>query len=48
MIIRYFKKAENGTNKIRIPKEFITKNGREFYMEIHEDKIVLIPIERKR
>lgn len=41
------KNAENGTNKIRIPKNVIKKMGNKFYMEIYNDKIVLKPVERR-
>lgn len=48
MLIRLFKKAEKTTNKIRIPKEFIEKNGNEFYMDVDYDKniIILVPIKK--
>lgn len=41
-LLRYIKKI-NSQNKILIPKAFIDKHGREYYMEIYEDKMVLIP-----
>lgn len=46
MLLRLHKKAEDTTNKMRLPKKVIEKFGQEFYMEIYEDKIVLIPIKK--
>jgi hypothetical protein len=43
MVEKLQKNAEKKTNKIRLPKKFIDKMGQEFYMEIYEDKIVLVP-----
>lgn len=40
------KNADKGMNKILIPKFIIEQWGREFYMEIYEDKIVLKPIKK--
>lgn len=48
MIERLMKNAEKGTNKIRIPKKFIAKFGSMFYMEIYNNKIVLVPLEHKK
>ena len=46
MLIRFFKKVDSN-GKIFIPK-VVTKNcGKEFYLEVHQDKIVLIPIKKK-
>lgn len=41
------KNAEKSMNKIVIPKSFITKWGNQFYMEVYEDKIILIPVREK-
>lgn len=42
-----FKKNVDKTlNKIIIPKFFVEKHGRSYYMEIYEDKIVLKPIKK--
>lgn len=43
-ILTFYKKAEKSTNKIRIPKAVIQSYGDEFLMEVHEDKIILVPI----
>lgn len=43
-IMVFEKKAEATTNKIIIPKPIIEQWGRDFYMEIYSDKIVLKPI----
>ena len=40
------KTADKRFNRIILPKKFIDENGREFYMEVYEDKIVLIPIKK--
>ena len=45
-IMRLQKNAEKGTNKIRIPKIIIEKWGNQFYMEIYNDHIKLIPIKK--
>ena len=42
----YQKNADVKMNRIIIPKFFIDKFGRQFYMEIYEDKIVLIPVKK--
>lgn len=42
----YKKKADKIMNRVIIPKFFIDKYGREFYMEIYNDKIVLKPIKK--
>ena len=45
MLIRFFKKVDSN-GKIFIPK-IITENfGKEFYLEVHKDKIVLVPIKK--
>lgn len=45
-IIRLQKNAESTTNKIRLPKDVVKRMGNQFYMEIHQDKIILIPIKK--
>ena len=45
-ILRLMKNAERTTNKITLPKVVVEKFGKQFYMEIYEDKIVLIPIKK--
>lgn len=45
MIFRFFKKVDKA-NKLFLPKVAIDKFGKEFYLEIHEDKIILIPIKK--
>lgn len=42
----YFKKADKLRNRIIIPQHFINQNGNEFYMEVHNDKIILIPAKK--
>lgn len=43
----YQKNADKEMNRIIIPKFFIEQFGRQFYMEIYEDKIILKPIKKK-
>ena len=40
------KNIEKNTNKVRIPKPIVEQWGNQFYMEIHEDKIVLKPVKK--
>jgi hypothetical protein len=42
----YQKNADKQMNRIIIPKFFIDKHDREFYMEIYEGKIVLKPVKK--
>ena len=46
IVKRFFKLADPIQNRIIIPKFFIEKNGRDFYMEVYENYIKLIPIEK--
>ena len=46
IIRRYFKLADPIQNRIIIPKWFVDEHGRDFYMEIYENYIKLIPIEK--
>ena len=43
----YQKNAEKTTNKIRLPKQFCETKGYNFIMKIYQDRIELIPIEKK-
>lgn len=45
MLIRFFKKVDSN-GKIFIPKVVTENFGKEFYLEVHKDKIVLIPIKK--
>lgn len=47
-IITYYKTAEKKTNKMRIPKVIIENWGNDFYMEIYENHIKLIPIRKEK
>lgn len=40
------KNADKELNRVIIPKFFIEKHGRQYYMEIFDDKIVLKPIKK--
>jgi len=42
----YHKRADIYRNRIIIPKQFIELNGRDFYMEVYKDKIILKPIKK--
>lgn len=43
-ILIFQKNADLEKNRIIIPKAFIEKNGRQFYMEVYKDKIILRPV----
>lgn len=45
MIMRFFKKVDS-RNTILLPKKIIEKFGKEYYMEIYEDKIILVPVKK--
>lgn len=45
-ILIFQKNVDKTLNKMVIPKFFVDKFGRSFYMEIYEDKIVLKPIKK--
>ncbi len=42
----YQKNADKEMNRIIIPKFFIDKYGRQFYMEIYDGYIKLIPVKK--
>lgn len=44
---RYYKRAEKNKNRIIIPKRFIEKFGRDFYMIIKNNEIILKSINKK-
>lgn len=48
-IITYQKNADKVLNRIIIPKAFIDKYGREFFMQVdyENDKIILIPVKKQ-
>lgn len=48
--LRYMKRADVEKNRIVIPKFFIDKYGRDFYMEVNleDGSIKLIPIKNKK
>lgn len=46
MIMRLFKKLDV-RNFIGLPKKVAEKFGKEYYMEIYEDKIILIPVKNE-
>lgn len=45
-ILIFKKNAEKSKNKIIIPQFCINKFGNEFYLEVYEDKMILIPIKK--
>ena len=47
MIMRLFKRLDC-RNFVGIPKKVAEKFGKEYFMEIYEDKIVLIPINKEK
>lgn len=48
LIMKIQKNAESTTHKMRIPLEAIEKFGLNYYMELYEDKIVLVPIKKEK
>lgn len=44
----YCKRAEKLKNRLIIPKWFIEKYGRDFYMIVRDDEITLKPINYKK
>ena len=47
VVITYQKNADKIRNRIIIPKFFIDKHGREFYMQIFDNYIKLIHVKKK-
>lgn len=45
-LLIFQKNADVEKNRVIIPKAFVEKNGRNFSMEVYEDKIVLKPIKK--
>ena len=48
MSIMIHKRAEKNKNRVIIPKWFITRYGRDFYMTIENDTIILKSISLKK
>lgn len=44
----YQKNADKSLNRIVLPKKFIEKFGYEYYMEVYEDKIILLPVRKDK
>ena len=45
-LLIYQKNADKVLNRVMLPKKFIDKYGREFYMEVYKDYIKLIPVRK--
>ncbi len=45
--LTYYKKADATMNRIIIPKFFIDEHGRDFYMEVYKDKIIITPLKKE-
>ena len=45
MLIRFFKKVDRN-GKIFIPKAVVEYFGKEYYLEVHKDKIALVPTKK--
>lgn len=43
----YQKNADKTNNRIVLPKNFVDKWGNAYFMEVYEDKIILVPIKEK-
>lgn len=48
LIALYQKNADKTMNRVILPKFFIDKYGRSFYMEVYKDKIIIKPLENKK
>lgn len=46
-ILIYQKNADKEKNRVILPKAFVNKYGRYFYMEVYKNKIVLKPMKNK-
>lgn len=42
-IYRFFKKTQGRLNYIYLPKFVVEKFGNQYYMEVYENKIILLP-----
>jgi len=40
------KNADKIHNRIILPKKFVEQHGRQYYMEVYDDQIILKPIKR--
>lgn len=47
MILKFFKKLDC-RNCILIPKQAVEQMGREYYLEIYDDKIILRPAKKQK
>lgn len=47
-VLIFQKTADKEKNRIIIPKFFVDKHGRQFYMKVYENYIKLIPIKEER
>ena len=45
-LLIFQKNSDVEKNIVIIPKAFVEKNGRNFSMEVYEDKIILKPIKK--
>ena len=45
-VMVFQKNVESNTNKMRLPKAIVEQWGKQFYMEIYQDKIILKPIKK--
>ena len=46
-MLRFFKKVEK-KKKIFIPKAVVNAMGKEYYLEVYDDKILLVPIKDRK
>lgn len=47
LLMKFLKKAEKAYGKIVIPKMCLDKFGYEYYLEVYEDYIKLVPVKSK-
>lgn len=41
-LVIYYKKADKTTNRIILPKFYVEKYGREFYLEVYSDGTIIV------
>lgn len=42
----YQKNVDKVLNRVALPKKFIEKYGYQYYMEVYEEKIILLPVRK--
>lgn len=47
-ILTYQKNVDKTSNKMIIPKKIVEQWGTQFYMEVYQDYIKLVPVKKER